>query len=65
VGVADRPFHGELDFYLLDKSRSQETPGLGLAVAIAKHLVLLHGGTIAAKNRDARGAQFEVRVTAG
>jgi len=52
-------------FYRLDKSRSQETPGLGLGLAIAKHLVLLHGGTIAAKNRDTRGAQFEVRVPTG
>jgi len=52
-------------FYRLDKSRSQETPGLGLGLAIAKHLVLLHGGTIAAENREVRGARFEVRIPAG
>jgi two-component system phosphate regulon sensor histidine kinase PhoR len=51
-------------FYRLDKSRSQETPGLGLGLAIAKHLVLLHGGSIRAGNREPHGAWFEVRLPA-
>jgi two-component system phosphate regulon sensor histidine kinase PhoR len=51
-------------FYRLDKSRSQETPGLGLGLAIAKHLVLLHGGSIRAGNREPHGAEFEVRIPA-
>ena len=57
----DRIFHR---FYRVDKSRSQTVPGVGLGLAIAKHLVLLHGGTIQAFNRPGRGATFEVRLPA-
>ena len=49
-------------FYRVDRSRSQSVPGLGLGLAIAKHLVLLHGGTIRAFNRAGGGATFEVRL---
>jgi two-component system phosphate regulon sensor histidine kinase PhoR len=49
-------------FYRVDRSRSQQVPGLGLGLAIAKHLVLLHGGSIRAYNRAGRGATFEVRL---
>jgi two-component system sensor histidine kinase MtrB len=59
--------HGELErifhrFYRIDKSRS--VPGTGLGLAITKHLVLLHGGTIRAFNREGRGTTFEVRLPA-
>jgi PAS domain S-box-containing protein len=53
----DRVFHR---FYRVDRSRSQ--PGTGLGLAIAKHLTVLHGGTIRAYNRPAGGATFEVRL---
>jgi two-component system, OmpR family, phosphate regulon sensor histidine kinase PhoR len=55
----ERIFHR---FYRVDRSRSQERPGLGLGLAITKHLVLLHGGTIRAENRAGGGALFEVRL---
>jgi signal transduction histidine kinase len=55
----DRIFHR---FYRVDKSRSSEGTGLGLA--IVKHLVLLHGGSIRAYNREGGGAAFEVRLPA-
>ena len=51
-------------FYRVDRSRSQAVPGLGLGLAIARHLVLLHGGTIRAFNRAGGGATFEVRLPA-
>jgi two-component system phosphate regulon sensor histidine kinase PhoR len=57
----DRIFHR---FYRVDKSRSQNVPGSGLGLAITKHLVLLHGGSIRAFNRDGGGATFEVRLPA-
>lgn len=49
-------------FYRVDKSRSQSVPGVGLGLAIAKHLALLHGGSIRAFNRPGGGATFEVRL---
>ena len=49
-------------FYRVDKSRSQAVPGVGLGLAITKHLVLLHGGGIRAFNREGGGATFEVRL---
>ncbi|HVR41262.1 MAG TPA: ATP-binding protein [Thermoanaerobaculia bacterium] len=51
-------------FYRVDRSRSQNVPGVGLGLAITKHLVLLHGGSIRAYNRPPRGATFEVRLPA-
>lgn len=61
-GEADRIFHR---FHRIDRSRSQTVPGTGLGLAITKHLVLLHGGSIRAYNREGGGATFEVRLPAG
>jgi signal transduction histidine kinase len=47
-------------FYRVDRSRS--SPGTGLGLAIAKHLAVLHGGSIRAWNREGGGATFEVRL---
>jgi len=49
-------------FYRIDKSRSRDVPGSGLGLAITKHLVLLHGGSIAVQSELGKGATFEVRL---
>jgi PAS domain S-box-containing protein len=44
-------------------SSSRRHGGLGLGLAIARHIVEFHGGTITAENRDgARGARFVVTL---
>jgi PAS domain S-box-containing protein len=43
-------------------STSRKHGGLGLGLAIARHIVEYHGGTITAQNRDGRGAAFTVRL---
>ena len=48
--------------YRVDKSRSQETAGSGLGLAIAKHLVLLHNGSIDVESEPGKGATFVVRL---
>ena len=43
-------------FYKTDKARRSDGTGLGLA--IAKHIVMIHGGTIAARSTVNQGATF-------
>jgi PAS domain S-box-containing protein len=50
------------EFRQADASHTREHGGLGLGLSIARHLVELHGGTIAAGNRAGGGAVFTVRL---
>ena len=46
-----------------DSSTTRESPGLGLGLSIAKHLVELHGGTIRAfSDGEGKGAKFVVEL---
>ena len=49
-------------FYRADKSRSRMQSGTGLGLAIAKEIVGLHGGDIAAENREPGGALFRITL---
>ncbi|KYF59638.1 hypothetical protein BE04_04855 [Sorangium cellulosum] len=50
-------------FRQADASTTREHGGLGLGLAIARHLVELHGGTIEARSEgEGRGATFLVRL---
>jgi PAS domain S-box-containing protein len=51
-------------FRQADDSVTREHAGLGLGLAIARHIVELHGGTVSAANRRPGGAVFTVRLPA-
>jgi PAS domain S-box-containing protein len=51
-------------FRQADPSLTREHGGLGLGLAISRHLVELHGGTITAANRRQGGAVIVVRLPA-
>ena len=45
-------------FYRVDKARSSEVSGTGLVLAIAKHILLQHGGRIWAESVLGEGSVF-------
>jgi signal transduction histidine kinase len=52
-------------FYRLESSRSRETGGAGLGLALARSAILAHGGTIALANRPEGGLRVRVTLPSG
>jgi signal transduction histidine kinase len=49
-------------FWRADPSRAQATGGAGLGLAIARQLVLLHGGRITVASAPGAGARFTIHL---
>jgi signal transduction histidine kinase len=52
-------------FYRTDKSRNRRTGGAGIGLAIARSIVLAHGGTITADSSLGPGSRFTVSLPKG
>lgn len=65
-GIAPDLLPHVFDRFRQDPSAARTHGGLGLGLAIARHLVELHGGRIEARSEgEGRGATFTVRLPAG
>jgi len=49
-------------FYVVDKSRSRKLGGTGLGLSIVKHIVELHGGSVAVQSAEGQGTTFTIRL---
>jgi signal transduction histidine kinase len=52
-------------FVRLEPSRSSQTGGLGLGLAIARSIAKAHGGTLTLANRPGGGLRAELRLPPG
>jgi signal transduction histidine kinase len=52
-------------FFRVDDSRTRDTGGAGLGLAIAKWAVEIHGGQITVDDRPGGGAEFRIVVPLG
>lgn len=51
-------------FWRSDTSRSRESGGVGLGLAIVRRIAEMHGGSVAVESRPGDGAVFEIRLPA-
>lgn len=51
-------------FYRVDKARSRSVGGSGLDLAICRHIMDVHGGSIEVESQQNKGSTFHVKLPA-
>ncbi|MEX0901893.1 MAG: ATP-binding protein [Pseudohongiellaceae bacterium] len=65
-GIPEHELEAVLNpFYRLERSRNQDTGGLGLGLAITQNIIRAHGGVLALMNRDKHGLRVEMILPSG
>ncbi|MDU2065349.1 MAG: HAMP domain-containing sensor histidine kinase [Sporomusaceae bacterium] len=65
IGIAPNHLHRIFErFFRVDKSRSRESGGIGLGLAIAKWIVEKHGGKINVESELGKGTKFMISMPA-
>ncbi|HSI11980.1 MAG TPA: ATP-binding protein, partial [Chthoniobacter sp.] len=49
-------------FYRADKARTREMGGTGLGLSIVKHIIQLHGGSVAAESKYGKGTTIILQL---
>jgi heavy metal sensor kinase len=63
AGIPETELNNIFDrFYRVDRTRSKNTGGAGLGLAIARWIAEMHGGTIAAESTMGAGSAFHVQI---
>lgn len=63
IGICEKdlPFIFER-FYRTDKSRTRDSGGMGIGLAIAKAIVEAHGGEIIVRSKEGGGSKFAITL---
>lgn len=63
VGMPEEELENIFEYlYRIDNSRTKNTGGSGIGLAVVKSIVIAHGGTIEAKSQLGKGSTFIVRL---
>jgi signal transduction histidine kinase len=61
IGIAEEDLPHIFDrFYRADKSRTRNTGGAGIGLAIVKSIVTAHGGSIHVRSQYGNGSEFVI-----
>jgi two-component system sensor histidine kinase BaeS len=66
IGIGEEELERVFErFYRSDEARNRQSGGAGLGLAIARELVMRHGGRISVESTEGAGSTFTIQLPAG